>query len=55
MAELSLHWPGVLFTVDCKGETTEDLWRVYAKDGMYQVAKAEITYPLPDPTQMRQP
>ena len=55
MAKVSLHWPGVLFTVECKGETAEDLWRVYAKDGMYQIARADVTYPGQDPEKMKRP
>ena len=55
MAQLSQQWPGVLFTIDCKGQTPEDLWRVYAKDGMYQVATAHVTYAEPDPNEMKYP
>ena len=55
MARLSASWPGVLFTIDCKGETSTDLWRVYAKDGMYQIAHAYVSYPEADPEQMRRP
>ena len=55
MARLSEHWPGLLFTIECKGQTPEDLWRVYAKDGLYQVTIAVVTYPEPDPNEMKRP
>ena len=55
IAQLSLQWPGTLFTIDCEGETAETMWRLYAKDGMYQSVTAEITYPEPDPNEMKQP
>ena len=55
MANVSEHWPGVLFIIECKGETADDLSRVYAKDGMYQVVRAQVTYPEHDPEQMKRP
>ena len=55
MAKVSEHWPGVLFIIESKGETTEDLWRIYAKDGMHQAVRAEVTYPDHDPEQMKRP
>ena len=53
MANVSEHWPGVLFT--SQGRTADDLSRVYAKDGMYQVVRAQVTYPEHDPEQMKRP
>ena len=55
MAELSTNWPGILFTIDCQGQTPDDLWRVYAKDGVYQVVKPALTYPEPSPDGWRKP
>ena len=55
MANVSEHWPGVLFIIECKGETADDLSRVYAKDGMYQVVRSQVTCPEHDPEQMKRP
>ena len=55
MARVSLSWPGTLFTLECLGESPEDLWRVHAKDGGYQVLKPEIRYPEPDFAAFRKP
>ena len=55
MAKVSEHCPGVLFIIECKGETADDMPQVYPKDSMYQVIRTQVTYPEHDPEQMKRP
>jgi hypothetical protein len=50
MKELSLQFPGALFTLHGEGENTGDLWNLYCQDGRLQEQHAEIVYPPFDPT-----
>lgn len=42
VAALSAQVPGVLFTLNGKGEENGDIWRAYFLDGKVQVANAQI-------------
>lgn len=49
---LSREFPDVFFRIDGDGESSEDLWTSYWKNGMYQLCQAVI--PPYDPRKMTQ-
>jgi len=44
MREFSKRHPFVLFTLSGEGEESGDLWKAYFRDGLMQLAKADISY-----------
>lgn len=45
MKELSLKFPGVLFTLSGEGESSSDIWKKYFLDGKMQICKAVLDFP----------
>lgn len=44
MRFVSKEYPGTLFILSGKGETDDDLWKAYFRDGKMQLTEAIITY-----------
>ena len=44
MVQLSLQFPGVLFTLSGNGEDSPDFWREYHLGGLFQYTKATFSY-----------
>jgi len=44
MKEMSLAFPGVLFTLSGEGEDAGDIWKEYYLDGKYQADKAVLRF-----------
>jgi len=48
-----LKYPDILFTLEGKGEESDDLWISYYQNGKAQHCQAEIVYPEYNPLMMR--
>jgi hypothetical protein len=53
MKTLSLAYPDILFTLEGKGDESDDLWISYYQNGKSQHCQAEIVYPEYDARMMR--
>lgn len=53
MAELSKQFPDILFTLSGSGESAEDLWKKYFRNGLVQRAPARIIYDEFDERKLR--
>lgn len=52
-AEMSKHFPGVVFRLEGVGEDNGDLWTAYYKNGLCQICRAVLTRPPYDPTKLK--
>jgi len=48
IAELSKHFPGVLFELSGDGEENNDTWSLWARDGRSYKEFVEVVYPVFD-------
>ena len=55
MTVLSLRWPNVLFTLKGSGEDREDVWKSFYLAGKSDFIKAQIVFPVFDPSTLRSP
>lgn len=53
MLTLSLAYPDILFTLEGKGEESDDIWISYYQNGKTQYHQAKIVYPEYDPLMMK--
>ena len=54
MIEFSKSFPNVVFELEELGESHEDMWKSYFKNGKYQECKAIITYEDYDPNKLKE-
>ena len=52
-AEMSKHFPGVVFKLHGMGEETGDLWEAYYKEGKCQICRVQLTYAKYDLTKLK--
>ena len=52
MMEFSKLFPNVVFELEELGESNEDMWKTYFKNGKYQECQAIITYEDYDPNKL---
>ena len=45
LKEFSMKYPNIIFLLEGKGEDSEDMWRLYVKEGHSQRCKAEVVFP----------
>ena len=55
LAQLSKNWPEVTFQLEGDGETSDDHWREYFRDGKVHEVEGKLVFPEFDPEELAEP